>query len=578
MDLTLIYNILFYLPFVTFTTFVFPVIKWFAIILEGGFTFVYLDFVKIILSYFIDLFNGQNYIFNLSLVYQILQNIGGKMGTLFPFYDGDFWTFDIDCVDEFCGLVKFFIFFLVNFCSVESSVSSLNSFTELYAFSFLFFGLPFIFKVFFFHKFNFIYNLSNIFIDLETYFQPRGFQFPESYNMYLMLHTHNIIFGYCVFIFLFVIFFLIVTLAYYISIQDDFFYKNHKTNKDVLFKYSVLESFASTLQRYFTKLYKFRYFEEIRHIKPYYSILSSEGFYLMALPLKNTFSFFKFWNSLFRIIARQTGIKDPAYSMDSFDINRDVNPDYLGRVILDAYRFLGVKAPSVLPIGTGTKDDLTVVLKEAMRNGFDFPYNPNDAYVGWYWLLHEKGNFLRARSKLWDNFKVEVTWTIIPSLILIAIAIPSFTLLYSLEPTIFYDSNTIFVKIIGHQWYWSYEFPKETFVLLKKKGNLPENMEMEFSSYMLPNDQLVKGMPRLLSVDNPLYLPTKCNIVIRVTAEDVIHSWAVPSLGVKIDCIPGRINEFIFRIRSPGDLYGQCSELCGVNHGFMPIHIISYDI
>lgn len=94
---------------------------------------------------------------------------------------------------------------------------------------------------------------------------------------------------------------------------------------------------------------------------------------------------------------------------------------------------------------------------------------------------------------------------------------------------------------------------------------------------MLPTSELKEEMPRLLSVDNPVYLPTKTSIVIRVTSEDVIHSWAIPSLGVKLDCIPGRINEFLFVIDRPGTLYGQCSELCGVNHGFMPIQLIAYD-
>lgn len=181
---------------------------------------------------------------------------------------------------------------------------------------------------------------------------------------------------------------------------------------------------------------------------------------------------------------------------------------------------------------------------------------------------------LKSRSSFWNNHFVEFGWTIIPSLILIAIAIPSFMLLYTMEPTLYYDSNTIFLKVIGHQWYWSYEFSPESFYLINSK--LPVYTQSEFSSYMLSDDVLSEGDLRLLSVDNPLFLPVNSNIVVRVTAEDVLHSWAVPSCGIKIDAIPGRINEISFKILHEGEFFGQCSELCGINHAFMPIHIISW--
>jgi heme/copper-type cytochrome/quinol oxidase subunit 2 len=181
---------------------------------------------------------------------------------------------------------------------------------------------------------------------------------------------------------------------------------------------------------------------------------------------------------------------------------------------------------------------------------------------------------LRSRSASWNNHFVEFGWTIIPSLILIAVSVPSFMLLYTMEPTLYYDTNSIFLKVIGHQWYWSYEFSPESFYLLNSK--LPVYNQSEFSSYMLSDDSLSLGDLRLLSVDNPLFLPVNSNIVVRVTAEDVLHSWALPSCGIKMDAIPGRINEISFKILHEGEFFGQCSELCGINHGFMPIHLIAW--
>lgn len=181
---------------------------------------------------------------------------------------------------------------------------------------------------------------------------------------------------------------------------------------------------------------------------------------------------------------------------------------------------------------------------------------------------------LRARSNLWNNHFVEFGWTIVPSLILVAVSVPSFMLLYTMEPTLFYDSGSLFIKVVGHQWYWSYEFSPESYYLVNSK--LPVYTQSEFSSYMLPDEALRAGDLRLLSVDKPLFLPVNTNIVVRVTAEDVLHSWAVPAFGIKIDAIPGRVNETSFKILYDGEYFGQCSELCGINHGFMPIHIVSW--
>jgi cytochrome c oxidase subunit 2 len=153
---------------------------------------------------------------------------------------------------------------------------------------------------------------------------------------------------------------------------------------------------------------------------------------------------------------------------------------------------------------------------------------------------------------------LEIVWTILPVFVLIAIAVPSFALLYSIDELI---EPTLTVKIIGHQWYWSYEYSDY------------EEGDLMFDSYMLTEEDLEPGQLRLLDVDRKLWLPTFTHIRLLVTASDVIHSWAVPSFGVKMDCLPGRLNQVSLFIKREGVFYGQCSELCGVNHGFMPIAV-----
>lgn len=159
-------------------------------------------------------------------------------------------------------------------------------------------------------------------------------------------------------------------------------------------------------------------------------------------------------------------------------------------------------------------------------------------------------------STVSHNVALEIIWTLIPCLILIVIAIPSFKLLYYMDETPKADMT---VKVIGHQWYWSYEYPDH--------GNFA------FDSYMIPDQELKPGQPRLLSVDNPVVVPVGKVVRIIATSEDVIHSWAVPSFGIKKDTVPGRINETWFKAEREGMYYGQCSELCGPQHGFMPIAV-----
>jgi len=152
------------------------------------------------------------------------------------------------------------------------------------------------------------------------------------------------------------------------------------------------------------------------------------------------------------------------------------------------------------------------------------------------------------------NTVLEVLWTAIPIVILVIIAIPSFRLLYQQEKNENYDMT---VKIIGHQWYWEYEYPDH--------GNF------YFESYMVQDEDLKEGDLRLLTVDNPLVIPANKNIQILITAGDVLHSWAVPSMGLKTDAVPGRLNETWVNVKEPGTYRGMCSEICGTGHGFMPI-------
>lgn len=161
-------------------------------------------------------------------------------------------------------------------------------------------------------------------------------------------------------------------------------------------------------------------------------------------------------------------------------------------------------------------------------------------------------------SKVTHNTMLEVVWTAVPAIILVLMVIPSMQLLYYADRT--HDAEmTLTVK--GNQWYWSYEYP--------------DHGDISFSSNMIPDKEInkEKGQVRLLSTDNPVVLPVNTNIRLMITATDVLHAFAVPAFGVKLDAVPGRFNETWVNITKEGTFYGQCSELCGTNHGFMPIEI-----
>lgn len=167
--------------------------------------------------------------------------------------------------------------------------------------------------------------------------------------------------------------------------------------------------------------------------------------------------------------------------------------------------------------------------------------------------------------KFSHDSNLEIVWTIAPALILLMIAEPSFTLLYSLDELI--DSE-LTVKIIGHQWYWSYEY---------SDWLLPNNLgkKLCYDSYIRTNDTVYCA--RLLETDTFVKLPVATHIRLLVTSSDVIHSWAIPSFGIKIDACPGRLSEVTLFVKRQGMFFGQCSEICGVNHGFMPIVVVVGD-
>nr|YP_002727912.1 cytochrome c oxidase subunit II [Geocoris pallidipennis]ABZ02010.1 cytochrome c oxidase subunit II [Geocoris pallidipennis] len=174
-----------------------------------------------------------------------------------------------------------------------------------------------------------------------------------------------------------------------------------------------------------------------------------------------------------------------------------------------------------------------------------------------YIMMMTMNNKLINRFLL-EGQTIELIWTMMPAVTLIFIALPSLHLLYLMDEI---NKPMVTLKVIGHQWYWSYEYS--------------DFNNIEFDSYMKPTMEINNEELRLLEVDNRVVLPMNTQIRVLVTAADVLHSWAVPSLGVKVDATPGRLNQTSFLIKRPGIMYGQCSEICGANHSFMPIVIES---
>ncbi len=171
-------------------------------------------------------------------------------------------------------------------------------------------------------------------------------------------------------------------------------------------------------------------------------------------------------------------------------------------------------------------------------------------------------------SKFNHNNQIEIIWTSIPALILLSLASPSFSLLYSLDEI---SNSELTFKILGHQWYWSYE--------ISDFNSCSENQHLRYSCYMLTEESLKErntfGFFRNLETNKRVALPTNTHLRLLITAVDVLHSWTIPSFGVKVDACPGRLNQANLFIKRFGLFFGQCSEICGVNHGFMPIVLLA---
>jgi len=181
-------------------------------------------------------------------------------------------------------------------------------------------------------------------------------------------------------------------------------------------------------------------------------------------------------------------------------------------------------------------------------------------FVGYIMVLILLNNYININ--LLESQIIECIWTIIPAIILIQIAIPSLLLLYILDESI---DSALTIKILGHQWYWSYEYTDF--------WSISSNNQIDFDSYIVPSNDLETSIFRLLDVDNRTIIPYNIHIRILISSADVLHAWTVPSLGVKADAIPGRLNQVKFIRQRPGVFFGQCSEICGANHRFMPIVI-----
>ena len=178
-------------------------------------------------------------------------------------------------------------------------------------------------------------------------------------------------------------------------------------------------------------------------------------------------------------------------------------------------------------------------------------------FLLFYVMLRFNAKANPVPSKTTHNTAVEVAWTVVPIIILIAIAIPSFRLLYFQRNI---PQADLTVKITGNKWYWSYEYPDQ--------GGIAFDSNIKSDA-----DARAAGEPRQLAVDNPMVVPVNKTVRIIVTASDVIHAWTIPSFGSKIDAVPGRLNEDWFRAETEGIYYGQCSELCGKDHAYMPIAV-----
>lgn len=235
---------------------------------------------------------------------------------------------------------------------------------------------------------------------------------------------------------------------------------------------------------------------------------------------------------------------------------------------------INVNCDAPLPWAIGFQDPATPVMEGIISLHYEVIFYLIVIAVLIFWIM---GRCLYLFNSATNNkasvtdfshaVLLEIIWTIVPACVIISIAIPSFSFIYSMEETL---DPEVTLKVIGHQWYWGYEYAD---FLKFENGDI-----LEFDSYLIPESDMkvsvgsVVGF-RLLDVDTRIVLPIRTFIRLLVTSEDVLHSWAVPSFGIKLDACPGRLNQVIFYIKREGVFFGQCSEICGVLHGFMPIAV-----
>ena len=212
----------------------------------------------------------------------------------------------------------------------------------------------------------------------------------------------------------------------------------------------------------------------------------------------------------------------------------------------------------IFGLGFGILCTVLVLYRRVLLRGFGFKllYGSSN-YLNQLFFFSEQ-NVLNKNILVSTKKNLEISWTVLPALILVYIAGPSFALLYSMDEILPESFFTLIIQ--GAQWYWNYEYYLNT-------------SKISVSSYMISELDLEFGQSRLLSVNNPIFLPRDLPTRLLVTSNDVLHSWAVPSLGIKVDAVPGRLNQVIVQPLRSGVFFGQCSEICGANHGFMPITI-----
>nr|YP_011008099.1 cytochrome oxidase subunit II [Dictyotopsis propagulifera]WBP69965.1 cytochrome oxidase subunit II [Dictyotopsis propagulifera] len=279
--------------------------------------------------------------------------------------------------------------------------------------------------------------------------------------------------------------------------------------------------------------------------------------------------------------------------LNNLILKQQVFKNFFYFIIIYVFFFKKISADAAHSWQLGFQDPATPVMEGIIyfNNQLMFVMILIACFVGWMlyrslYLFSEEKKDIFIPENFTHSTLLEIVWTISPALILMLIGLPSFALLYSMDEII---DPSITLKVIGHQWYWSYEYSdyiNHTSEILSKK--ITEIKSINFDSYMIPEEELNIPKPyttgkagkvfRLLEVDNRVILPINTHIRVLITSSDVLHSWAIPSLGVKVDSCPGRLNQVNLFVKRLGVFYGQCSEICGVNHGFMPIVIESVNL